>query len=105
VFRAPARVTFALGGKSNQKRHLNLRFKDPRTLYLIFNLVAFPSRSQNMSVIVLYDASTFFLRRCRSCGTAVDTEALFGVGISGSGTGAETILLTKQKREFYVNVR
>ena len=36
---------------------------------------------------------------------AVDTEALFGVGISGSGTGAETILLTKRKREFYVNVR
>ena len=28
--------------------------------------------------IVMYDASTFFLRRCRSYGATVDTEALFG---------------------------
>ena len=33
VFRAPARGTFARGGKSTQKRHLNLRFKNPPTLY------------------------------------------------------------------------
>ena len=33
VFRAPGRVTFALGGKSNQKRHLNLRFKNPPALF------------------------------------------------------------------------
>ena len=34
VFRAPARPTFALGGKSRQKRHLNLRFKNPPALWL-----------------------------------------------------------------------
>jgi hypothetical protein len=54
--------------------------------------------------IVMYDASTFFLRRCRSYGATVDTEALFGVGISGSGAGAKAILLTKRKRKFCVNV-
>ena len=34
MFRAPARPTFALGGKSRQKRHSNLRFENPLTLYL-----------------------------------------------------------------------
>ena len=37
-------------------------------------------------------------------GRTVDVTALFGVGISGSGAGAETILLTKRKRKFYVIV-
>ena len=31
VFRAPARPTFALGGKSGQKRRSNLRFENPLT--------------------------------------------------------------------------
>ena len=35
VSRLRARGTFARGGKSNQKRHLNLRFKNPRTLCLL----------------------------------------------------------------------
>ena len=33
VFRAPARGTFARGGKSTQKRHSNLRFENPPTLW------------------------------------------------------------------------
>ena len=33
----------------------------------------------------------------------VDTEALFGVGISGSGAGAETILINETKKEFLRN--
>ena len=45
------------------------------------------ARSQNTAIVVAYDESTFFLRRCRSCSATVDTEALFGVGISGSGVG------------------
>ena len=32
MFRAPARPTFAPGGKSRQKRHSNLRFENPPTL-------------------------------------------------------------------------
>ncbi len=32
-FALRGRVTFALGGKSNQKRHLNLRFKNPPALF------------------------------------------------------------------------
>ncbi len=35
----------------------------------------------------------------------VDAEALFDLGISGSGAGAKTILLTNRNRKFHVNVR
>ena len=41
-FRAPARGTFAHGGKSTQKRHLNLRFKNPPTLWRIYDCFPFP---------------------------------------------------------------
>ena len=50
------------------------------------------TRSQNMAVIVPYDELTALLRRFRSCAATVEAEALFGVGISGSGAGAETVL-------------
>ena len=45
-----------------------------------------------MAVIVPHDELTFLLRRCRSCGVTVEPKALFGVGISGSGAVAETVL-------------
>ena len=93
MFRAPARVTFGRCPKSDQKDSLNLRFKNPRTLYIYLDLMSVTSRSQDMFDFVSCDELTFVLRRCRSCVATVDTEALFGVGISGSGVGAETILL------------
>ena len=55
------------------------------------DLMSVAARSQNTAIVVAYDESTFFLRRCRSCSATVDTEALFGVDISGSGAGAEPI--------------
>ena len=45
-----------------------------------------------MAVVVPYDELTSLLRRYRSCGGTVEAEALFGVGISGSGAVAETVL-------------
>ena len=45
-----------------------------------------------MAGIEPYDELTFFLRRCRSYAATVEAEALFGVGISGSGAVAETVL-------------
>ena len=41
VFRSPERPAFARGGKSRQKRHLNLRFKNPPALFFlqIFRLI------------------------------------------------------------------
>ena len=50
------------------------------------------TRLQNMSHVVPYDELTSLLRRCRSCAATVEAEALFGVGISGSGAVAETVL-------------
>ena len=66
-------------------------------------MLPFTARSQNPFIIGAYDALIPFLRRCRSCGATVDTEALFGVGISGSGAGAETILINETKKEFLRN--
>ena len=51
------------------------------------DLILYTARSLNTVDFVSCDELTFFLRRCRSCGATVDTEALFGVGISGSGVG------------------
>ena len=62
----------------------------PRYGFLIE--IPFPTRSQNMSRVVPYDELTSLLRRCRSCAATVEAEALFGVGISGSGAVAETVL-------------
>ena len=95
MFRPPGRGTFARGGKSTQKRHLNLRFKNPRTLCLLQIVMPYTTRSQNTVVVVTYDASSVPLAPLPLTFSTVDTEALFGVGISGSGAEAETILLTK----------
>ena len=55
-------------------------------------LIPYTTRSRNKVVVVPYDELTFFLRRCRSCAATVEAEVLFGVGISGSGAVAETVL-------------
>ena len=57
-----------------------------------------------MVVIVAYDVSSVLPAPLPLTFSTVDTEALFGVGISGSGAEAETILLTKRNRKIYVNV-
>ena len=62
----------------------------PRYGFLI--LIPCTTRLQYMVGIEPYDELAFFLRRCRSCGATVEAEALFGVGISGSGAVAETVL-------------
>ena len=51
-------------------------------------LIPFAARSQNMVIIAMYVELTSLLHRCRSCGATVEDEALFGVGLSGSGVGA-----------------
>ena len=62
----------------------------PRYGFLV--LIPCTTRSQNMFGVVPYDELTSLLRRCRSCAATVEAEALFGVGISGSGAVAETVL-------------
>ena len=62
----------------------------PRYAFLIE--IPCTTRLQNMSHVVPYDELTSLLRRCRSCAATVEAEALFGVGISGSGAVAETVL-------------
>jgi len=44
---------------------------------LCLYLIPFATRSQNIVVIVAYDASTFFLRRCRWCVATVEVESLY----------------------------
>ena len=78
AFRAPARVTFGRCSKSDQKNSLNLRFKNPRMLCSVYNLVPCTARSQNTVDFVAYDVLTFALRRCRSCGATVERKALYG---------------------------
>ena len=63
-----------------------------RPRYALLILIACTTRSQNRVVVVPYDELTSLLRRCRSCGATVEAEALFGVGISGSGADAEIVL-------------
>ena len=62
------------------------------TLRQYANLQPFTTRSQNRFHVVSYDELTSLLRRCRSCGGTVEPKALFGVGTSGSGAVAETVL-------------
>ena len=62
----------------------------PRYTFLI--LIPCTTRSQNRFHAVPYDELTSLLRRCRSCAATVEPKALFGVGISGSGAVAETVL-------------
>ncbi len=68
------------------------------------NLRHFTTRSREMVVIVAYDASPILLAPLPLTLSTVELIALFGVGISGSGAGAETILLTTRKERFSVIV-
>ena len=77
------------GGKNAGKTTF-LHFLDALRQYA--NLQFFTARSQNIAHVVPYDELTSLLRRCRSCAATVEVEALFGVGISGSGAVAETVL-------------
>ena len=63
-----------------------------RPRYALSILIPCTTRSQNPVVVAPYDELTSLLRRCRSCVATVEAEALFGVGISGSGAVAETVL-------------
>ena len=63
-----------------------------RPRYGFLFVIPYTTRSHNTTVVEPYDELTFFLRRCRSCAATVEPKALFGVGISGSGAGAETVL-------------
>ena len=76
AFRAPARVTFGRCSKSDQKNSLNLRFKNPRMLCSVYNLVPCTARSQNIVGIAAHDESSFFSRRCRSCNSTMGAVAL-----------------------------
>ena len=104
VFRAPVRGTFGRCPKSTQKDNLNLRFKNPHTLFRVADLWPFTTRSRGIFDFAAYDVSTVPLAPLPLTFSTVESEALFGVGISGSGADAETILLTKRKRKFYANV-
>ena len=63
-----------------------------RPRYTVLLEIPCTTRSRNITVVAPYDELTSLLRRCRSCAATVEAEALFGVGISGSGAVAETVL-------------
>ena len=63
-----------------------------RPRYGFLFVIPFSTRSQNRFHVEPYDELTSLLRRCRSCAATVEAKALFGVGISGSGAVAETVL-------------
>ena len=62
-----------------------------RSRYGFLFVIPYITRSHNTTVVEPYDELTSFLSRCRSCGATVEVEALFVVGISGSGAVAETV--------------
>ena len=55
------------------------------------NMIPYTARSQNPVVIVTYDESSAPLAPLPLTFSTVGAKALFGVGISGSGAGDETI--------------
>ena len=65
-FRSPERVTFGRCSKSDQKNNQKPRFLD--FLHAVLHCIFTPFYHATAKVpgIVLYDVSTFFLRRCRS---------------------------------------
>ena len=63
-----------------------------RSRYAFLIEIPCTTRSHDPVFVVPYDKLTSLLRRCRSCGATVEQKALFGVGISGSGAVAETVL-------------
>ena len=68
IFRAPARGTFALGGKSTQKRRSNLRFENPfARLHLPRILTAFATRTLCRGNFTEMLHCLCFSFRCRFC--------------------------------------
>ena len=68
IFRAPARGTFALGGKSTQKRRSNLRFENPfARLHPPRILTAFATRTLCRGNFTEMLHRHFFSFRCRFC--------------------------------------
>ena len=59
-FAPPARPTFVRGDKSRQKHHLNLRFKDPRTLFILLdcNLIPRVRGTRLLSLRITYRFSS-----------------------------------------------
>ena len=55
------------------------------------NMIPYTTRSQNTVVIATYDESLASLAPLPLTFSTVEHKALFGVGISGSGAGDETI--------------
>ncbi len=94
-----ARDTFGHCPKSVQKDSQKPRFLDFLHAVLITNLRPFTTRSQNTAVIVPYDASSVLLAPLPLMLSTVELKTLFGVSISGSGAGAEMILLPKTEKE------
>ena len=103
VSRFRARVTFGRCPKSDQKDSQKPRFLDFLRAVSFANLRHFTTRSREMVVIVAYDASPILLAPLPLTLSTVELIALFGVGISGSGAGAETILINETKKEFLRN--
>ena len=93
------RVTFGCCSKSNQKNSQKPRFLDFLHAVLITNLRPCTTRSQNMAVFVAYDVSPVLPAPLPLTLSTVEPKTLFGVSISGSGAGAETIPLTETKKE------
>ena len=81
--RAPARDTFGPGPKSVQKGRLNLRFKNPPTLFILQICTLLPRvcGAWFFSLRMTYRLS--ILRRCRSCGVTVEAGMLYD-GASGT---------------------
>ena len=94
-----ARVTFGRCSKSDQKNSQKPRFLDFLHAVLITNLRPCTTRSQNMAVFVAYDVSPVLPAPLPLTLSTVEPKTLFGVSISGSGAGAETIPLTETKKE------
>ena len=67
-------------------------------------MIPYTTCSQGTVVIGTYDESSVPLAPLPLTFSTVEPKALFGAGISGSGAEAETILLMKRNRKFYVNV-
>ncbi len=78
IFRAPARGTFALGGKSTQKRRSNLRFENPfARLHPPRILTAFATRTLCRGNFTEMLHCLCFSFRCRFCSEMQSCAVLY----------------------------
>ena len=66
-------------------------------------MIPYTTCSQDTVVIGTYDESSVPLAPLPLTLSTVEPKALSGAGISGSGAGAETILINETKKEFLRN--